>query len=75
MMMGSWRRAGVPRSFFRIEKPSSPGSITSRITSSGSVIRMACQKASGSSNDLTSYPLDWSAYCSSSRMDASSSTI
>ena len=75
MMMGSWREAGAPRSFFRMEKPSSPGSMTSRMTSSGSAIRMACQKASGVSNERTSYPLDCKAYCSSSRMEASSSTM
>lgn len=75
MMMGSRRRAGVLRSFFRMEKPSSPGSITSRMTSSGSAVRMACQKGSEVSKLCTSYPLDCSAYCSSSRMAASSSTM
>ena len=69
------RRAGVLRSFFRMEKPSSPGSITSRMTSSGSAVRMACQKGSEVSKLCTSYPLDCSAYCSSSRMAASSSTM
>ena len=56
MMMGRRRRAGVLRSFFRMEKPSSPGSITSRMTSSGSAVRMACQKGSEVSAPSGSLP-------------------
>ena len=54
MMMGRRRREGAARSFFRMEKPSSPGSITSRMTSSGGVVWTACQNGSEDSKPTAS---------------------
>ena len=58
MMTGRFRVAAPRRSFFRISSPSSPGSMTSRMTSSAGAFLSAAKSAAPLSQPSASKPVE-----------------